>query len=101
MRYERSHRGDGGLQVAYSTHRTNWKFLELTTEPVGDFEPTFDWHLWDRENKLAVLYQPVGVVWDGSKSTVGETVPVAVLEWDVQRYFADAAALAAIHSQEN
>jgi hypothetical protein len=101
MRYDRSHRGDGGLQVAYSTDRTNWEFLELTTEPLGDFEPTFDWHLWDRENKLAILYQPVGVVWDGSKSTRRETAPVAVLEWDVRRYFADAAALSAIHSQDN
>ena len=100
IRYDRAHRGDGGLQVAFSTDRTNWEFLELTTEPLGDFEATYDWHLWDRENKLAILYQPVGIVWDGSHSAVRDTAPVAVLEWDARRYFADAVALSGAHSHD-
>lgn len=91
MRYDRKHRGDAGLQVAYSTDRKNWKFLDLTTEPLGDFEPTYDWKLWDSERKLAMLYQPVGPVWDGRETHARETSPVHVLEWDVGRYFADEA----------
>lgn len=67
------------ITIAHSTDRQNWQFLDLTTEDLGVFEPTFDRTLWDRENKLNILYQPV--------ETGPSTTVLSVLEWDSAAYF--------------
>jgi hypothetical protein len=87
MRQDREHRGDGGISVAYSEDRKHWKFLDLTTSPLGDLEPTYDWTLWNRENKLAILCQAVGPVWNGEAADRYDAAPVDLLEWDAQAYF--------------
>jgi hypothetical protein len=62
------------VTIAYSENRTDWMLIDLTTEPLGDWEPTYDAALWQRENMLHLLYQPVGL---------GETTStISVLEWD-------------------
>jgi hypothetical protein len=78
--------------VAYSLDRKHWKFLDLSTAPLGDMEPTFDWTLWNRENKLAILYQPVGHVWNGTATITHDAAPIDVLIWDARAQFHDAAA---------
>ncbi len=52
----------------------NWRFVKLTAENIGRWEPTYDLELWQRENKLHMLYQPLML---GPASS-----PVSVLEWD-------------------
>jgi hypothetical protein len=65
-----------GQQVtaAWSDDRVNWRLMPLTTERIGAWEPTCDTELWRKENRLHMLYQPVGL---GAESST-----VAVLEWD-------------------
>lgn len=65
------------VTAAWSDDRVNWRFVKLTTEKVGMWEPTYDVGLWQRENKLHMLYQPLGL---GQESS-----PVSVLEWDSSR----------------
>ena len=61
------------VTLATSANKTDWQFTDLTTESVGIWEPTCDRELWRRENKLHLLYQPVGG---------GETTStISVLEW--------------------
>jgi BNR repeat-containing family member len=75
MRYDQ--RNDV-VTVGYSEDRQNWNLVDLTTDPLGDWEPTYDAALWNRENKLHLFYQPI----DGSTST-----PISVLEWDAKAFF--------------
>jgi hypothetical protein len=67
------------VTIAYSENRTDWKLIDLTTEPLGQWEPTYDVALWQRENKLHLLHQPVGL-----RQT---TSTISVLEWDANAYF--------------
>jgi cyclophilin family peptidyl-prolyl cis-trans isomerase len=71
--------GGNKVTIAHSTNRTDWQFVDLATESLGIWEPTCDTALWQRENKLHLLYQPVGL---------GQTTsPISVLEWDAGAYF--------------
>jgi hypothetical protein len=77
MRYDER---DDVVTIAHSLDRENWSFLDLTTEALGTWEPNYDPALWARENKLHLLYQPVGL---------GQTnSTISVLEWDAAAYFA-------------
>ncbi|TWT90260.1 hypothetical protein Mal64_06450 [Pseudobythopirellula maris] len=76
MRYEE--RGNV-ITVAHSKDRENWDFVDLTTEDLGDYEPSFDRELWEQENVLNLLYQPVGLGQQGST--------ISVLEWDARSFF--------------
>lgn len=62
------------VTAAWSDDRVNWRFVKLTAENIGRWEPTYDLELWQRENKLHMLYQPLML---GPASS-----PVSVLEWD-------------------
>jgi hypothetical protein len=64
------------VTLASSTNKTDWRLTDLTTESVGIWEPTCDRELWQRENKLHLLYQPVGL--EQTTSTI------SVLEWSAQ-----------------
>jgi hypothetical protein len=68
------------VTIAHSQNRRDWQFIDLTAEPFGQWEPTCDATLWQRENKLHLLVQPVGL---GQ-----ETSTIGVLEWDAAAYFA-------------
>jgi BNR repeat-containing family member len=67
------------VTVAYSSDRQHWDFVDLTTESPGTWEPTYDQELWQRENKLDLLYQPVAL---GAESST-----ISVLEWDAKAFF--------------
>jgi hypothetical protein len=78
MRYDQ--RNDV-VTVGYSEDNQNWNLVDLTATGLGDWEPTYDAELWKRENKLNLLYQPVGL---GSTSST-----ISVLEWDAKAFFLD------------
>ena len=78
MRYD--HHGDV-VTVGYSTDKQHWDLVDLTATGLGDWEPTYDAALWQRENKLHLLYQPSNL---GSTSS-----PISVLEWDAKAFFLD------------
>lgn len=80
MRYDQR---DNVVTIGYSEDNQNWNLIDLTTQDMGDWEPTYDAELWKRENKLHLLYQPVGL---GSTSSA-----ISVLEWDAKAFFFDLA----------
>lgn len=61
-----------------------WRFIDLTDEPVGAWEPTYDPALWRRDHTLHLLHQrveqPDG---DDRGDTAGTPQPrmISVLEW--------------------
>lgn len=69
------------IMVAYSKDRKNWSYLTLDNTDMGYWEPpSYDPALWQRENKLDVLYEP---------SHVGKaSEDMKVLEWDEAAFFA-------------
>jgi hypothetical protein len=75
MRYDQ--RGDV-VTIAHSQDRQNWTLVDLTTEALGDWEPTYDTALWKSQNKLHLLYQPITGATDST---------ISVLEWDAAAYF--------------
>jgi hypothetical protein len=73
---------DHHIMVAYSKDRKNWKYLTLDSKDMGEWEPpSFDRELWQRENKLDILYEPCGL-----KKSAAD---MAVLEWDERAFFAE------------
>lgn len=79
----RDNQDSNGLTLAYSEspHRNDWKTIELTTEDLGNWEPTYDVNRWRQDRVLSFLYQPSGLGQTGS--------PIEVLEWDSNAFFAD------------
>lgn len=71
----------GGITIAYSENdrRDDWQFIDLTTERMGRWDPTYDLNRWQRDGILSILYQPSGL---GKKAE-----PVSVLEWNARAYF--------------
>lgn len=65
------------VTAAWSDDRVHWQFAKLTREEMGRWEPTCDVNLWQRENKLHMLYQPIVAGQPSSQ--------VSVLEWDCGR----------------
>ncbi len=79
----RQNEGSNGLTIAYSENpnRNDWKFVDLTTENLGDLEPTYDINRWNQDRVLSLIYQP---------SNLGQTsAPISVLNWDSKKFFAD------------
>jgi hypothetical protein len=69
------------VMVAWSKDRKNWKFLTLDHTDMGSWEPpAYDPVLWQRENKLDMLYEPCEL---GKPAA-----DMSVLEWDERAYFA-------------
>lgn len=65
------------VTAAWSDDRVHWQSAKLTREEMGRWEPTCDVNLWQRENKLHMLYQPIVAGQPSSQ--------VSVLEWDCGR----------------
>jgi hypothetical protein len=79
----RQNEGSNGLTIAYSEspNRNDWQFVGLSTQNLGDLEPTYDINRWNRDRVLSLIYQP---------SNLGQSsAPISVLEWDSNKFFAD------------
>lgn len=51
-------RGDGVLAaLSQDPDYREWAVEQLTTEPLGEWEPTCDWELWQRDEVLHLLLQ--------------------------------------------
>jgi hypothetical protein len=72
---------NNGITAAVSTDRVNWEFLTLSTQNMGQYEPSFDPVLWETKNVLNLFYQPTAL---GSSSA-----PVQILQWDAGAHFAN------------
>jgi hypothetical protein len=58
----------------------HWTVRDLTDDPVGAWEPSFDTELWKRSGQLNLFLQNVHQV-DGEGSANAAPSPVRVLEW--------------------
>ena len=67
------------LVVYWSKDKETWTRVELSDVNLGTLEPAYDRSLWERENRLSLFFQPVGL---GQASS-----PVKVLDWDAAAYF--------------
>ena len=78
--YRNTADNNNGLTAAYSLDRVNWQFLTLSTQNMGQYEPTYDSALWASKGVLNLFYQPLII--SGVSSS-----PVQVLQWDERAYF--------------
>jgi hypothetical protein len=78
------HQRGGVVTVAYSEDATRekWKFIDLTDENMGLWEPMYDPVRWNADGVLSMYYQPSGL---GQRAA-----NASVLEWDTRGYFAAA-----------
>jgi len=88
----RDNRDTNGVTVVWSEPlaqdptRSHWSRMDLTTEDVGDWEPTYDEGRWKRDGVLHLLYQKCpgnGI----SYSSQNHSTPVSILEWNARAYF--------------
>ena len=79
--YRDEERGDG-ITVATSTDagHAEWRVSALTTEPVGQWEPTHDPVAWIARHRLYLFVQRVGQG-DGERLEELRPQPVSILEW--------------------
>jgi hypothetical protein len=68
------------LVVYWSKDRKTWRKVVLSDVNLGTWEPSYDRALWERQNRLSLFFQPVGL---GQASS-----PVRVLDWNAAAYFA-------------
>lgn len=68
------------VSLARSRDRRNWRFEDLTTDPLDRWEPTHDRDLWDSRRILHLFHQRVGQQ-DGEKWADLPPQMVSVLEW--------------------
>jgi hypothetical protein len=73
------------LPKAQDPSRSVWIQFELTTDNLGNYEPTIDNELWQRERKLHFLYQAADG--QGYTSPANTASRLSVLEWDAAAYF--------------
>jgi hypothetical protein len=67
-------------KATLDTGTATWNSIVLDTTNMGAWEPTYDSALWASHNRLALLFEPVGLT--------GQTTGVVkVLEWDVRAHF--------------
>lgn len=74
------------LPKALDPDRLLWTTFELTTDNMGIYEPVFDWELWRRDGVLHLFHHPAEGGF-GFTAPANTATRVAVLEWDVTRYF--------------
>ncbi len=77
MRYRDSTNSSDVVKVAYSTDKSNWSYVDLTTEDSNNYEPMADPVRWARDGILSLFYQKAGIT-SGSM--------VSVLEWNSLKY---------------
>jgi hypothetical protein len=75
------HQRGGGISIAYSESaaRDDWKFIDLSKERMGRWEPRCDPIRWQRDGIVSIYYEPEG--------TDSELMDAGVFEWDARSYF--------------
>lgn len=70
------------LSVTYSTDISKgaWKTIDLTKDPIGQSEPSFDTELWRRKNLMHFYVQYSGQG-DGERTENIAAQPVRIVEW--------------------
>jgi hypothetical protein len=74
-------RGDRvSVAITDDPQRKRWRFVDLTEEPVGFWEPSYDVPLWRRDGVFHLFVQRVG---QGDGETLEDVPPqtVHILEW--------------------
>lgn len=73
-----------GSKVSIAVNRdmrtNNWKIHDLSDEPVGSWEPTYDTELWKTKHRLDLFIQRTIQV-DGEGNASVEPQAVKVIEW--------------------
>jgi hypothetical protein len=81
------------IVVYYSTNLSSanpsWSSISLDSANMGSYEPTYDAAMWKNYGILDLFYEPTGL---GASSAA-----VKVLEWNEERYFSIASAVANPH----
>lgn len=72
----------GRVSIAVNSNmdKNNWQVSDLTTQSVGEWEPSFDTELWNNKRILDLFLQNVTQV-DGEGTANMPPQPVQVLEW--------------------
>ncbi|MGZ3754416.1 MAG: BNR repeat-containing protein [Mucilaginibacter sp.] len=74
-------RGDKvSIAINPNMAKNNWQVSDLTSQSVGDWEPSFDTELWNNKRILDLFLQNVMQV-DGEGTANMPPQPVQVLEW--------------------
>ncbi len=87
----RDNQDNNGMTIVHSLPKAEdpdrlvWIEFDLTTENLGNYEPTIDHELWERERQLHFLYQPADG--QGYTSPANTASRISVLEWDGAAYF--------------
>ena len=68
----------------YSTNKTSWSSINLTTADSGRYEPIYDEVRWKRDNLLDLFYEPAFSDSNGNRTSGAQ--PVSLLEWNALRY---------------
>ncbi len=75
-------RGDRvSIAVCDDLRKQAWRFLDLTMDSVGSWEPSYDTELWARSKLLHLFVQRVEQG-DGETLTSLQPQPVSILEWN-------------------
>lgn len=69
----------GGVTVAYSQDaaRNDWQFIDLATQDMRRWDPTYDLNRWQNDGVLSIFYLPGGPM----------AGTISVLEWDASAFF--------------
>ncbi|WP_183559659.1 BNR repeat-containing protein [Mucilaginibacter sp. SP1R1] len=78
---------DSKVSVAINQHLgvDQWQVVDLTTESVGDWEPSYDTELWTNKGLLNVFVEKVQQVDSEGKADLQQQ-PVTVLQVDIKNY---------------
>jgi autotransporter-associated beta strand protein len=68
--------------AALDSGAPNWRSVVLDTANMGQLEPTYDPLLWQSNNVLNLIYEPVGLSGEGQQT-------ISTLQWDEQTFFND------------
>ncbi|GHT40157.1 hypothetical protein FACS189437_05360 [Bacteroidia bacterium] len=73
------------LAVCSDFPRNQWLIKDLTSYPVGEWEPTYDTELWKEQQLLHLFVQKVQQG-DGEKNTDIEAQPIVILPVPIDRW---------------
>ena len=83
----RSNDQNNVVTAYYSTNKTSWNLINLTTVNSGRYEPIYDEVRWKRDNILNLFYEPAFADSSGNRTSASlNGVQVSVLEWNSLRY---------------
>ncbi|MGD0517355.1 MAG: BNR-4 repeat-containing protein [Thermoguttaceae bacterium] len=83
----RSNDQNNVVTAYYSTNKTTWNLVNLTTVDSGRYEPIYDEVRWKRDNILSLFYEPAFADSSGNRTTQSQNgVQISVLEWNSLRY---------------